>query len=297
MAAKTPHTRSYSPSSSLGTSAVNGNASGNGNGNGISIANGSSLAFEPYSASNNFHQPFSHAHGHDASFHPSSSSSTPIQYQQPYHDFYPQSHSQPRQVPDYDHDHDETLSNTLANSQTDQLHAPAPTRPGAGGRFGKFTEEWNASQRGSSIINGPIPRQGTNNMSSIQRSHSVAGSTTSGGGGLDGHSSVQVSRNNTLKKKASLRRGGSLKRSGSRRSMKAGSVRSLALQSNTDEDEMHNAFYCPVPTMGNPTDALANRFQGALGYLSFFSFSSFSLLPPSRSLPLCASCSLWAPKG
>lgn len=45
--------------------------------------------------------------------------------------------------------------------------------------------------------------------------------------------------------------------------MKAGSVRSLALQSNADEDEMHSAFYCPVPTTGNPTEALANRFQCA----------------------------------
>lgn len=100
-------------------------------------------------------------------------------------------------------------------------------------------------------------------MNGLQRSHSAAGSTTSGVGGMDGHSSVQVSRSNTLKKKASLRKSGSLKRSGSRRSMKAGSVRSLALQSNTDEDETHNAFYCPVPTTGNPTEALATRFQGA----------------------------------
>lgn len=43
--------------------------------------------------------------------------------------------------------------------------------------------------------------------------------------------------------------------------MKAGSVRSLALQSTTDQDEMHSAFYCPVPTSANPTEALANRFQ------------------------------------
>lgn len=79
---------------------------------------------------------------------------------------------------------------------------------------------------------------------------------------MDGASSIQVSRSNTLKKKSSLRRSGSLGRSGSRRSMKAGSVKSLALQSNADEDEMHSAFYCPVPTKGNPTEALANRFQG-----------------------------------
>lgn len=254
MAANTPHARTYSPSSSLGTSAVNGNGS-NGNAN----ANANGLTYDSYPGSNNFHhQPFNP--DHDASFHPSSVSSTPVQLQQQqYQGFYAPSHNQPRQIPD--NDYDQTLSNTLANSHTDQLHAPIPTRPGTGG--GKFTEEWNASQRGSSVINGPTLRQGnsSNNMNGLQRSHSAAGSTTSGVGGIDGHSSVQVSRSNTLKKKASLRKTGSLKRSGSRRSTKAGSVRSLALQPNTDEDEMHSAFYCPVPTMGNPTDVLASRFQ------------------------------------
>jgi hypothetical protein len=260
MAANTPHARTYSPSSSLGTSAVNGNGS-NGNAN----ANANGLTYDSYPGSNNLHhQPFNP--DHDASFHPSSVSSTPVQLQQQqYQGFYAPSHNQPRQIPD--NDYDQTLSNTLANSHTDQLHAPIPTRPGTGG--GRFTEEWNASQRGSSVINGPVLRQGNNNnnnnnMNGLQRSHSAAGSTTSGVGGMDGHSSVQVSRSNTLKKKASLRKTGSLKRSGSRRSTKAGSVRSLALQPNTDEDEMHSAFYCPVPTMGNPTDVLATRFQGAL---------------------------------
>ncbi|ROW07299.1 hypothetical protein VMCG_03692 [Cytospora schulzeri] len=259
MAANTPHTtRAYSPPSSLGTSAVNGNGN-NGNANGL-------LAYDPYSGTNNFHHHQPYNPDNDATFHPSSASSTPIQHQQQYQGFYAPSQNQPRHIPD--NDYDQTLSNTLANSHTDQLHAPTPTRPGTSGRF---TEEWNVSQRGSSIINGPALRQGTNNnMNGIHRSHSAAGSTTSGVGGLDGHSSVQVSRNNTLKKKASLRKTGSLKRSGSRRSTKAGSVRSLALQSNTDEDEMHSAFYCPVPTMGNPTDALASRFQCALKYTFLF---------------------------
>lgn len=162
-----------------------------------------------------------------------------------------------------DHVHDRTHDLSQQQFEPDHLYAPAPTRP-----TGKFTEEWDASQRGSSIINGPVPsRHNTvhsarqaNNMSSIQRSNSFSGSAN-GAGTIDG-SSIQMSRSNTLKKKASLRRSGSLKRFGSRRSMKAGSVKSLALQSNTDEDEMHNAFFCPVPTTGNPTEALANRFQG-----------------------------------
>ncbi|KAK3375960.1 hypothetical protein B0T24DRAFT_211227 [Lasiosphaeria ovina] len=142
----------------------------------------------------------------------------------------------------------ETLSNTLANSHvarpdhSNHLAAPVGTRPT------KFTEEWDASQRGSSIIE----------VAKMQRSSSFSGSVA---GGVTGEGAVGLSRGNTLKKKASLRRNGSLKRSSSRRSMKAGSVRSLALQSTTDQDEIHSAFYCPVPTAGTPTEVLANRFQ------------------------------------
>ncbi|KAH9901738.1 hypothetical protein F4778DRAFT_781628 [Xylariomycetidae sp. FL2044] len=50
-----------------------------------------------------------------------------------------------------------------------------------------------------------------------------------------------------------------MKRSGSRRSMKAGSVRSLTLQSSHEPDETHSAFFCPVPTAGNPTEILAKN--------------------------------------
>ncbi|PSR75059.1 hypothetical protein BD289DRAFT_487268 [Coniella lustricola] len=156
--------------------------------------------------------------------------------------------------------HDHQLDLPVASVPHQQQRLPPPK--------GRFTEEWDASQRGSSIIHGPNSQHIANNMSSIQRSNSFSGSTRSGAGGaggdgsfMDGSHSIQVSRSNTLKKKSSLRRGGSLKKSNSRRSMKAGSVRSLALQSTNDEDEMHSAFYCPVPTTGNPTEALADRFQ------------------------------------
>ena len=106
---------------------------------------------------------------------------------------------------------------------------------------GRFNEEWDASQRGSSIIDGPM-----------QRSNSV----------MSQGDTLIPSRGGTLKKKASLRRTGSLKRSSSRRSSRAGSVRSLVLQAPGDIDEMHSAFFSPVPTSGNPTEVLANRFQG-----------------------------------
>ncbi|ODA76526.1 hypothetical protein RJ55_07796 [Drechmeria coniospora] len=63
-------------------------------------------------------------------------------------------------------------------------------------------------------------------------------------------------RNNTLKKKSSMRR-----RSSSRRSNRAGSVRSLIIQSAADAEDVTSAFYCPVPTSGTPTDVLVVRFQ------------------------------------
>lgn len=82
--------------------------------------------------------------------------------------------------------------------------------------------------------------------------------------GLSQGETLTPSRGGTLKKKASLKKGGSIKRSGSRRSSRAGSVRSLALQSAHENDELHSAFFSPVPTSGNPTEVLANRFQGLL---------------------------------
>ena len=75
------------------------------------------------------------------------------------------------------------------------------------------------------------------------------------------------SRGGTLRKKQSIKRSGSLKRSSSRKSSRAGSVRSLALGEKEKYvdgrgDQTNSAFYTPVPTSGNPTEILANRFQG-----------------------------------
>ncbi|TVY59560.1 Phosphatidylinositol 4,5-bisphosphate-binding protein SLM1 [Lachnellula suecica] len=114
------------------------------------------------------------------------------------------------------------------------LSQPAPPQNG-----GRFNEDWNASLR-NSIIDDPM-----------QRSNSV----------VSQGDTLIPSRGGTLKKKASLRKTGSLKRSSSRRSSRAGSVRSLALQPGGEADETHSAFYSPVPTSGNPTEILSNRFQ------------------------------------
>jgi hypothetical protein len=107
--------------------------------------------------------------------------------------------------------------------------------------YGRFHEEWDASRRGSSILDGPM-----------LRSNSV----------MSQGETLTPSRGGTLKKKPSLKKSSSLRRSSSRRSSRAGSVRSLALQPATDLDDMHSAFFSPVPTSGSPTEILATRFQG-----------------------------------
>ncbi|KAI1181007.1 hypothetical protein F4777DRAFT_573660 [Nemania sp. FL0916] len=168
---------------------------------------------------------------------------------------------------------DQTLSNTLANTHIASPLPPdnlqVPNRPP------KFNEEWDASVRGSSIIDGPSAAQyqyqqqqqqqqrQRSQSPSVQRANSTSSRSEAlpndGAGGNTRN--IAVSRGNTLKKKNSLRRSASLKRSSSRRSMKAGSVRSLALQSSHEPDEIHSAFHCPVPTSGAPTEVLAQRFQ------------------------------------
>ena len=112
---------------------------------------------------------------------------------------------------------------------------------------GRFNEEFDASHQGSSMPDG---------NSSRQRSDS----------GMSQSQTLTPSRGGTLKKKNSLKRSGSLRRSGSRRSIAAGSVKSLALGDHEKYEggNMYSAFFTPVPTKGNPTEILSNRFQGEL---------------------------------
>lgn len=112
--------------------------------------------------------------------------------------------------------------------------------------YGKFNEDFDASQRGSSILEGD----------GLRRSHSTASQKN-----LD--QSGSVSRSGTLKKKGSLSRKSSLKRSSSRRSMRAGSIKGVSASDDAASPENHfSVFYTPVPTSGTPTEILANRFQG-----------------------------------
>jgi len=115
----------------------------------------------------------------------------------------------------------------------------------------RFKENFDTvSHRSSVVHDGPV---------GVQRS----ASTTS-------HVRSQTpTRSGTLRKKASLSKKGSLRRNGSRRSMRAGSVRSLSLGDREKyhmegSDDVNSAFMVPIPTTGNPTEVLANRFGGGL---------------------------------
>ena len=74
------------------------------------------------------------------------------------------------------------------------------------------------------------------------------------------------SRGGTLKKRQSLSKKASVKRKDSGKRSRAASVRSYGGEDKHgfvgDQMELNNAFYTPVPTTGNPTEILANRFQG-----------------------------------
>ncbi|KAI9697848.1 MAG: hypothetical protein M1820_007635 [Bogoriella megaspora] len=90
----------------------------------------------------------------------------------------------------------------------------------------------------------------TGDDAGIRRSDSRASGTAMG----------TPSRSGTLKKKNSVKRASSLKRSGSRRSVKAGSIKGLGDGTAIDSD-FNSVFHTPIPTSGTPTDILANRFQ------------------------------------
>lgn len=125
---------------------------------------------------------------------------------------------------------------------------------------GQFHEDFDAS-RPNSGVDGQQHQHSTG----IDRSTSSA-STAVAQGHVNNHGTP--SRNNTLKKKSSMRRTtgatGSLKRSSSRKSLAAGSIKSVGGRSvggGNETEDFNSAFHTPVPTQGSPTDILANRFQ------------------------------------
>jgi hypothetical protein len=115
----------------------------------------------------------------------------------------------------------------------------------------RFREDFDAASHRSSVAyDGPA---------GVQRSASTMSHVRS----------PTPTRAGTLRKKASLSKKGSLRRNGSRKSLRAGSVRSLSLgdreKYHTEgSDDVNSAFMLPIPTTGNPTEVLANRFGGGL---------------------------------
>ncbi|RKF62041.1 Phosphatidylinositol 4,5-bisphosphate-binding protein SLM2 [Erysiphe neolycopersici] len=103
----------------------------------------------------------------------------------------------------------------------------------------RFNEEWDASQRGDSILYEPT-----------QISSSV----------ILPENRPLASRG-TILMKTSNHRGSIIKKLPSRRSSRASSVHSLVHQGSDGIDEKDSIFFSPIPTNGNPTELLVNRFQ------------------------------------
>lgn len=143
------------------------------------------------------------------------------------------------------------IANSIVPSDFAVSHGAALRDPSPLAHSSRFNEELDGSRRGSSGPDG-VPG-GVAGPQGLQRSESQLS-----------HNSLAPSRGGTLKKKASLSKKASLRRSGSRKSLRAGSVRSLNLgdKEKYGGDDANSAFYVPIPTSGNPTEELANRFQG-----------------------------------
>ncbi|PWY88486.1 hypothetical protein BO70DRAFT_286129 [Aspergillus heteromorphus CBS 117.55] len=138
--------------------------------------------------------------------------------------------------------------NSMIVTSSGYLPHGANAEPTSFAHNGRFHEEFDAtSQRGSVVLDGPSSAGMQRSVSQMSQSRSAT-----------------PTRSSTLKKKASLTKRGSMRRSSSKRSLRAGSVRSLVLgdkeKYGADEDP-NSAFYIPVPTNGSPTEVLANRFQ------------------------------------
>ncbi|KAM0709949.1 hypothetical protein Q7P35_002311 [Cladosporium inversicolor] len=141
------------------------------------------------------------------------------------------------------------VSDFATGNPSASVTSPLSQSLGQHGFGGQFHEDFDAAARPNSAISGT-------HGADINRSASSASTAVAHGQGVP-------SRNNTLKKKSSMRRStgatGSLKRSGSRKSLAAGSIKSVG--GGNETEDFNSAFYTPVPTHGSPTDILANRFQ------------------------------------
>jgi hypothetical protein len=137
----------------------------------------------------------------------------------------------------------------------------APTEPSSltqhsrPNHAGRFNEDFDAVRPSTSTT------EGDHANTNIKRSDSV----------MSQSNTLLPSRGGTLRKKQSLKKSSGLRRSSSRRSLGAGSMKSLALgererYADGHGQEIYSAFFTPIPTSGNPTEMLANRFQGMFSH-------------------------------
>lgn len=70
---------------------------------------------------------------------------------------------------------------------------------------------------------------------------------------------ASMARSGPLRKKDSIRQRG-LGTGAARRSLRAGSIKGMG--EGAEDADYNSVFYTPIPTTGNPTEVLANRFQG-----------------------------------
>ena len=144
-------------------------------------------------------------------------------------------------------------SNTGALDFAATRGAPVETSPLAMSEHpmhpGPSKDDFNISRRNSSMIDSNVGGDLNRTSSTMSQSQTLT-----------------PSRGGTLKKRVSVSRKASLKRSGSRKASEPGSVRlpqgGKESFPEVDGAEINNAFFIPVPTTGNPTDILVNRFQG-----------------------------------
>lgn len=122
----------------------------------------------------------------------------------------------------------------------------------------RIHEKFDAGQPGFTLVDGD------GNQPELYRSGSMMSQSIT----------LAPSRGGTLKKRQSLKKSGSIKRSSSRKSLGPGSVTSLAIGDREKYSGSQGNYelysYTPVPTTGNPTDILADRFQGKSPSLSQF---------------------------
>ncbi|KAF1982063.1 hypothetical protein K402DRAFT_424907 [Aulographum hederae CBS 113979] len=136
---------------------------------------------------------------------------------------------------------------TSANGTLD--YAPTAGNPGATSPLAHSFQ-----QQGHGFDDGYGASERGYEGDGLKRTPSAA--STNYGAGTGG-----LSRGNTLKKKNSLSKKASIKRSGSRKSMRAGSIKGVMADGGASSGEHNDVFYTPIPTSGTPTDILAARFQ------------------------------------